>query len=273
MAIPKPSPEGTMSFLDHLEELRLRILWSLGTLVALSVAGFWLTTQFGVLELLTRPVRPLLDAGRLAYLSPTEPFMVTLKVGIFVGVVLSLPVLFYHFWRFVAPGLLENERRIFFPALIGSVLLFVGGAALAFFIVLPLALRFFLGFSEEALIPVITINDYFSFAIRITLVFGAVFETPLVVIVLTYVGLLSPRTIRRYRRHAIAGMAILAALLTPADIFSMVLMLVPLYLLFELSLVFATLIERRQERRAAESLTSGTLSPSDESDGLEPSDA
>jgi sec-independent protein translocase protein TatC len=240
-----------MSFLDHLEELRRRILWSLGALVGGAVLGFWITTRFDVIAFLTRPVRPLLEDGRLTYLHPTEPFMVTIKVGIFVGIVIALPVIFYHFWRFVAPGLLENEKRIFVPALLSSVGLFVGGAALAFFLVLPFGLRFFLGFATESLQPMITINDYFSFAMQITLMFGIVFETPLVILVLTWIGILSPRTVKKYRRHAIAVMAILSAVLTPADVVSMLLMLVPLYLLFEISVTLATVIERRRERKGA----------------------
>lgn len=249
--LPRPDPEATMPFLDHLEELRQRILWSLGTLAVLSLFGFWLTTRFPVIAFLTSPVRPLLEAGRLAYLRPTEPFMVTLKVGVFVGALMSLPVLFYHFWRFVAPGLMEKEKKVFIPALVASVGLFLAGAALAFFVVLPFGLRFFLGFSTEALQPMITISEYFKFALQITLVFGIVFETPLFVVVLTYVGLISPRTLKRYRRHAILIMALLAAALTPADIFSMVIMLVPLYILFELSIHVAAVIEKREERRRA----------------------
>jgi len=246
-----------MSFIEHLEELRIRILWSLGALVVGAAIGFWVTTQFEVIGFLTRPVRPLLEDGRLTYLHPTEPFMVTIKVGIFVGVVLALPVVFYHFWRFVAPGLMENEKRIFVPALLSSVALFVGGAALAFFLVLPFGLRFFLGFATESLQPMITINDYFSFAMQITLMFGLVFETPLVILVLAWIGVLPASTVRKYRRHAIAVMAIVSAVLTPADVVSMLLMLVPLYLLFEISVLLAGLIERRRERRA--STAAGTL--------------
>lgn len=242
-------PEATMSFLEHLEELRRRILWSLAAVAVGAMAGFWITTSFDVIGFLTRPVRPLLETGRLAYLHPTEPFMVTLKVGIFVGVVIAMPIVFYHFWRFVAPGLLEREKKVFVPALVSSVGLFLGGAALAFFVVLPFALRFFLSFGAGTLEPVITIGDYFSFAMRITLMFGLVFETPLVVLVLTYVGILSPRTVRKYRRHAIAAMTIVSAIVTPADVLSMLLMLVPLYLLFEASVAVAALIERRRERR------------------------
>ena len=245
----RPSPDR-MSFLEHLEELRRRVLWSLGALVLGAGVGFWVTTQYDVIGFLTRPVRPLLEDGRLTYLHPTEPFMVSIKVGIFVGVVIALPIIFYHFWRFVAPGLMENEKRIFVPALLASVGLFVGGAALAFFFVLPFGLKFFLGFSTESLQPMITINDYFSFAMQVTLMFGFVFETPLVILVLTWVGVLPVRVLRRYRRHAIAVMAIVSAVLTPADVVSMLLMLVPLYLLFEISVVLAGVIERRRERRA-----------------------
>jgi sec-independent protein translocase protein TatC len=250
--VPRPHPEATMSFIEHLEELRIRILWSLGALVLGAGVGFWATTRFDVIGFLTRPVRPLLEDGRLTYLHPTEPFMVTIKVGIFVGAVLALPVVFYHFWRFVAPGLMENEKRIFVPALLSSVALFVGGAALAFFLVLPFGLRFFLGFGTESLQPMITINDYFSFAMQVTLMFGLVFETPLVILVLAWVGVLPTRTIRKYRRHAIAVMAIVSAVLTPADVVSMLLMLVPLYLLFEISVLMAGLIERRREGRSSE---------------------
>ena len=240
-----------MSFLDHLEELRRRILWSLGAIVIGAIVGFVITTQFDVIGFLTRPVRPLLERGRLTYLHPTEPFMVSIKVGIFVGVVIALPIVFYHFWRFVAPGLLEKEKRIFIPALLSSVGLFVGGAALAFFFVLPFGLRFFLGFSTESLQPMITINDYFSFAMQVTLMFGFVFETPLVILVLAWLGILPVRVLRRYRRHAIAVMAIVSAALTPADVVSMLLMLVPLYLLFEISVILAGVIERRREQGAA----------------------
>lgn len=261
-----------MSFLDHLEELRRRILWSVATLLFTSVLGFYLTTEFGVIEFLTRPVRPLLENGRLAYLKPTEPFLVTFKVGLFLGVILALPVLFWHFWRFVAPGLLAHEKRIFIPAVLTSVGLFVGGAALAFFAVLPVGLRFLFGFATEALEPVITIGDYFSFAMHITLAFGVIFETPLVIIVLTYVGAVSPRTLKRYRRHAIAVMAILSALLTPGgDPLSMVLMLGPLYLLFEVSLIVSGMIERRREKAATRALREEAHAADDEA--LRPGDA
>lgn len=266
--LPRPhlNAEGTMSFLEHLEELRRRILWSLGVLVLATGLGFWLATAFDVIGFLTRPVLPYLGEHRLAYLHPTEPFMVTLKVGVFLGVMIALPVLFWHFWRFVAPGLLEKEKKVFLPALFASVALFVLGTAFAFYVAMPLALRFFLSFGGETLQPVITINEYFTFAIRMTLMFGAVFEMPLVILALTWAGVLSPALLKKYRRHAIVGLAIIAAVLTPADVFSMIVMLIPMYLLFELSVAGASLVERRRNRKDA-------IQATEETDGLEPSDA
>ncbi|HKY60020.1 MAG TPA: twin-arginine translocase subunit TatC [Gemmatimonadota bacterium] len=261
---PPMTAEATMSFLEHLEELRRRILWSLGALVLAAGLGFWIATAYDVIGFLTRPVLPYLGEHRLAYLHPTEPFMVTLKVGLFLGLLISLPVLFWHFWRFVAPGLLEKEKKVFLPALFASVALFLLGAAFAFYVAMPLALRFFLSFGGESLEPVITINEYFTFAIRMTLMFGAVFEMPLVILSLTWAGILSPALLSKYRRHAIVGLAVLSAVLTPADIFSMVVMLIPMYLLFELSVLGASLVARR---RAPEPETRA------EGPGLEPSDA
>ncbi|MFN2384603.1 MAG: twin-arginine translocase subunit TatC [Gemmatimonadota bacterium] len=252
-----PHPEATMSFLDHLEELRRRILWCLAALVVGSVIGFVVTTQLEVIHFLTRPVRPLLENGRLAYLNPTEPFMVTLKVSVFVGVILALPVIFWQFWKFVAPGLVAKEKKIVVPSVFASVALFVGGAALAFFMALPLGLKFFFSFADEALEPVITINQYFGFAMQVTLMFGIVFETPLVILILTYAGVVSPRTLMKYRRHAIAAIAVISAIMTPADVFSMVIMMVPLYLLYETSVTVGWVIERRREKAAAAEAAGG----------------
>jgi sec-independent protein translocase protein TatC len=254
MSRPSRSPAGEMPFLDHLEELRVRILWSLGAIAAGALAGVWLTLQFGVMELLVRPIQPYLPSGKLIFTSPTEAFVVTFKVGLFLGVLLALPVVFYHFWRFVAPGLLVKERRVFVPAVLGSLVLFGVGAALAFAVVIPVGLRFFLTFQQGAFQPFISIGQYLSFVMNMTLVFGLVFETPLVVVVLSYLGILDPHTLGRYRRHAVVTIAILSAFLTPSpDALSMMLMFIPFYGLYEASVQVALAIERRRERaRTAE---------------------
>jgi sec-independent protein translocase protein TatC len=243
-----------MPFLDHLEELRTRLLWSLGAVAAGALAGLWLTMQFGIMELLVRPIQPFLPNGKLIFTSPTEAFVVTFKVGLFLGLLLALPVVFYHFWRFVAPGLLEKERRIFLPAVLASLALFAVGAGLAFMVVIPIGLRFFLTFQQAAFQPFISVGQYLSFVMNMTLVFGLVFETPLVVLVLSFLGVLDPRTLGRYRRHAVVAIAILSAFLTPSpDALSMMLMFVPFYGLYEGSVQLALAIQRRRARtRSAE---------------------
>jgi sec-independent protein translocase protein TatC len=252
MSRPPRSPAGEMPFLDHLEELRIRILWSMGAVALGAFVGVWLTLQFDVMELLVKPIQPYLPNGKLIFTSPTEAFIVTFKVGLFLGVLLALPVVFYHFWRFVAPGLLEREQRIFLPAVMGSLLLFGIGAVLAFAVVIPVGLRFFLTFQQGAFQPFISIGQYLSFVMNMTLVFGLVFETPLVVLVLSYLGILDPRTLGRYRRHAVVAIAILSAFLTPSpDALSMMLMFIPFYGLYEASVQVALTIDRRRQRARA----------------------
>lgn len=236
-----------MPFLDHLEELRWRIIWSGVALLVGSGLGIFLVQQTGVLGLLTAPVAPYIEGGRLAYLSPTEPFVVTLKVGFFIGLLVSLPILAYHFWAFIDPALLKRERGVLYPALAASVLLFLLGTYLAFVQVMPLGLRFLLGFQTETLWPVLTIKEYLSFAIRLSLAFGLISELPLIIYVLSKLGLVSPSFLRAKRPHVIVGIAVISALLTPPDVVTMVVMLLPLYLLYELSIWISVLVIRRRQ--------------------------
>ncbi|OGF97320.1 MAG: twin arginine-targeting protein translocase TatC, partial [Candidatus Glassbacteria bacterium RBG_16_58_8] len=157
-----------MTFLDHLEELRWRILWSLVVILVGTAVGFILIQNFGVIDFLVSPVSRHLEDERLVYLSPTEPFFVTFKVAFFLGLILALPFLFYHFWAFVTPALLRKEKRIFFPAILSSLILFCLGVVMAFTIVLPLGLDFLLGFQTSSLRPMITIGEYLTFATHIS---------------------------------------------------------------------------------------------------------
>jgi sec-independent protein translocase protein TatC len=241
------APGGSeMSFLDHLEELRMRVLWCIGTLLVMTVVGFFITQHGGVIHFITRPVLPYLDESKLTYLSPTEPIIVTFKVAFFVGILLSLPVIFYHFWAFIAPALLKQEKRILFPAIFFSVVLFAIGVVMAFFLVLPMGLRFLLSFQTESLRPMITIREYLKFATNMALVFGAVFELPLVIVILTRLGVVSPRSLRTKRRYAIVVILVFSAILTPADVLTMMMMSLPLIVLFEVSIWLSTLIDRKQ---------------------------
>jgi sec-independent protein translocase protein TatC len=236
-----------MSFLDHLEELRMRLLWCLATILITTIVGFIITQQGGVIHFLTQPVLPYLESEKLSYLSPTEPILMTFKVSFFVGLILALPIIFYHFWAFLAPALLADEKKVFFPAIFFSVVLFCAGVFMAFFVVLPMGLQFLLSFQTESLKPMITIREYLKFATNMSLVFGAVFELPLVIIVLTKLGIVTPQTLRAKRRYAIVTILIFSAILTPADVVTMMMMTIPLVLLFEVSLWLSALIYRKQE--------------------------
>lgn len=236
-----------MPFLDHLEELRRRILWVLAALVVGFFAGLWLVTHFEVLQLLIAPIQPLLGDTRLKYLSPTDPFFVTLKLAAVVGLLLVLPVVVYHVWAFFAPALLPSERRAIVPALYLGLVLFAAGVALAYFLALPITLRFTMGFQGDSLEQAIVIGPYLAIVVRLLLAFGAIFELPVVMLVLASLGLVSSRALREKRRVAVVVIAIAASLITPGDVVLLtVFLMVPLILLYELSIALTRLVERRR---------------------------
>jgi len=240
-----------MPFLDHLEELRWRILYSLLAVVLGTVVGWFIVERVNVIGLLIEPIRPLLPDGKLKFTSPTEPFLITLKFAFVVGLLFASPVVIYQAWAFLAPALYDREKRLILPALTVGVLLFLGGATVAYLWVLPRALQVLFSFQQSVLAPIITADGYFAFAAQILIAFGLVTELPLVVVILAALGLVTPQFLARNRRYAIALSAGAAALLTPPDAVSMLLMMVPLMLLYEVSIWCAWVVTRRRERRAA----------------------
>ena len=239
-----------MPFLDHLEELRWRILWSLLAIAIGTAVGYFLMDRIDIISILKRPIAPFLPGGRLAFTSPTEPFMLTLKVAFAVGCLLASPVVVYQIWAFLAPALYDREKGMIIPALAVGVVLFGLGAAAAYLWALPAALNVLFSFTRNDLAPIITIDRYFGFAVPFILAFGVVTELPLVVTILAALGLVTPQFLSRQRRYAFVVSAFLAALLTPPDAVSMVMMLVPLTLLYEISIWCAWVASRRRARRA-----------------------
>ncbi len=240
-----------MPFLDHLEELRWRILWSLLGILVGTAAGWLLLDRIELIELLKRPIAPYLPGGRLVFTSPAEPFMLTLKVAFALGCVLASPVVIYQIWAFLAPALYEREKRLIVPALAVGAVLFLGGAMACYQWLLPAALRVLLNFQPTELTPMITIDRYFGMAIPFVIACGIVAELPLVVTILASLGVVTPHMLSRQRRYAIVVAAFLAALLTPPDVVSMLLMLGPLLLLYEISIWCAWVASRRRARRMA----------------------
>ena len=246
------NPRGEMPFLDHLEELRWRVFYSLIAIAVGTAIGFALVYRFHVLELLVEPVRAARGEAdfRLVYLSPADPFFITLKLAILVGIILALPVLVYQVWAFMSPALEKDEKRAIVPALYLGLLLFLAGVAMAYFAALPVTLQFFKAFEGPSLQEQLEVGKTLAFVTKLLLAFGVVFELPVVIMVLTAMGLVTPEFLRAKRRHAAVGMAILASVMTPGDVITLtVMMMVPLLLLYELSIFLSAGIARRRRER------------------------
>jgi len=251
MPIPK-SQTGEMPFLDHLEELRWRIIYSLGALVIGVGIGFFLTIKLDLILWLQQPVLPYLRGNTLVYTHPGDTFSTMLQMSLVVGIAFALPVIGYNVWAFLSPALYRHERRVVIPVLMAATLLFAGGVALAYFLVLPLTLRFLFGLEARSLTPMITVSEYFGLVTSMCLAFGAVFEVPIVIVALSAFGIVSPQTLGKFRRYAIIIAYGGAAIITPGDLLTTTVALaVPLYLLYEMSVAVAYIIYRRKARRDA----------------------
>lgn len=236
-----------MPFLDHLEELRRRIIWALLALAICAVLGFFVVTELDVIGVLERPFQSVMPGQNLLFTSPTTPVVVTFKLAFVVGFILALPIIAFQAWSFFSPALYEHEKRLVIPAIGVGFLLFLAGIAMAYFFVLPLGLNFLLGFQAESLEPIITIDEYLKFATRLILAFGIIFEMPVVLVLLGLLGIVTPEGLRKYRRHAVVVLAISAALLTPADIGTMFMLFTPMILLYEMSIWLVRIVVRRDE--------------------------
>ncbi|MDQ3556524.1 MAG: twin-arginine translocase subunit TatC [Gemmatimonadota bacterium] len=249
--IRRESGIGEMPFWDHLEELRWRLLYSLLAVGVCTVVGFFLVTRFDVLGILTAPITPFLQGTRLKYLSPTDPFFITLQLAILVGVLLASPIIIYQIWAFLSPALMPTERRVIIPSLYMGLVLFASGVLMAYYIVLPITLQFTMGFQTESLEQNIVIGQYMSVVTRLLLAFGIVFELPVVILILSALGVVTPEFLASKRRHAFLGITVLSAVITPGDVITVtVLMMIPLYLLYEFSIVLSRLVTRGQPREA-----------------------
>ncbi len=242
----KKQNKGEMPFLDHLEELRRRILWSMAAVVGGTIIGFLLVQNFEIMALLKEPIEPYLPDGNLHVTKPTDAFIVTLQLSIMIGLVLAAPVVIGHVWGFLAPALYEHERRYITPLLIGGVGLFIAGVFMAYLWVLPVALRFLMTmFQEDYLEYIITARDYFAFASQLVLAFGVMFEVPIVMIFLSGIRLVNPATFARHRPYAVVVASVLAAMLTPPDVASMMMLMLPVILLYELGILIGRLVWKR----------------------------
>lgn len=237
---------ATMSLGDHLEELRIRIIYALIGLAAATIVGFYFgSTIIKFVE------QPYIDAmgpdARLQSLAPTDGFVSYMKISIITGVVISSPWIFYHLWMFVSAGLYPNERKYIHIAVPFSTVLFIAGALFFILAVAPLTLSFLVKFNE-AVIGVssnFTFKDYVSFITTLMLVFGFAFQTPIAIYFLNKTGLVSIKALRSSRKYVLLAVFVVAAIVTPPDVISQVTLAVPLYMLFELGIIICSVAGRK----------------------------
>lgn len=231
-----------MGFIEHLEELRSRMIKCLMTVFVFSCVSYLF-----VMQILGYAIKPV---GKVVFLSPQEAFFSYFILAFFIGLFLSSPVIIFQIWRFVSTGLLKQERKFLLIYGFISFLLFVVGIIFAFFLILPVGVKFLLSFGTDFLQPMISVSRYISFVGMVLLGFGIVFQLPIVILFLTQVGWVSTLTIRRNRKYAILLIFITSAVMTPSpDVLSQLLMAGPLLLLLEISIWLAVLLEWRRRKR------------------------
>jgi sec-independent protein translocase protein TatC len=244
------SDGSTMTMVEHLEELRRRLMVVIAAIAVAAVAGFVVSGP--VLDILRGPLPDEFDT--IYFTSPAGAFVAQLKIAGFLGVALAMPVILFEIWRFVTPGLLPGERRLLWPFLLAGLALFALGVGIGFAII-PYALAFLLGFAREGMEPLLTIDEYIGFVTTLMLVFGLMLQFPVVLIVLSRLGIVTPGWLASRRRWVILLIAIVAAVATPGgDPFSMVILSLFMYGLFEATL----LVVRALQRSSGSSSASGT---------------
>lgn len=229
-----------MTIVEHLEELRRRLLIAFAALGVGAVIGFAFVDR--VLDLLIRQ----LQVPHVVFFAPTEALFIRIKIALLLGVFIGLPVILYQLWAFIAVGLNVTERRTVMGLLPPSLVLFALGAAFGLFVIMPVGVRVLLGYQTERLQPMLAVGPALSFLMAFVLAFGFIFQLPVVVVFLARMGIVSPATLAAGRRYAIVGIVVLSALLTPGtDVVSQMLMAVPTYALYEISIWLARLVAPR----------------------------
>lgn len=251
----KKSPDG-MTFLEHLEDLRKRIFYSFIAIIVVVIPA-WIVSK-EIYDILARPVTQFLPEGtKLAYTTLTAPFMLYIKVSFLAAIFITSPFIFLQFWLFIAPGLYQREKKHVIPFVFFTTFFFILGALFAYFVVFPFACRFFLKIGADFQ-PVITVDKYFSLALRMLLGIALVFELPTLVFFLSRIGIVTSRWMIKNFKYAVLAIFIIAAIITPTpDMITQSIIAVPMLALYGLSILVAFLAgkrRKREEKNSAEDL-------------------
>ncbi len=226
-----------MSFLDHLEELRWRLIKAAAAVVLFAIPSgiFWKRILDFVM---IYPLRHANPQPKLIYTNPSESVIISFKIALCGGLIAASPFIFYQLWRFVSPGLYRKEKKVILPAVLASTLFFIGGIVFSYY-TFPILIRFLTAYSGAGLDPMFRIDEYFGFLMKISLSFGLVFELPVASFILARIGLLTPGFLIKKARYAIVAIFIVAAVLTPPDVVSQLMLAGPLMLLYGFSIAVA----------------------------------
>jgi sec-independent protein translocase protein TatC len=244
--------EEKKPFLSHLEELRKRLI---ACAIAVGI-GFGISYFFAerLFRFLIAPLEKVMPKGdHLIFTNLPEMFFAYIKVAFITGILAAAPFIFYQLWMFVAPGLYQNEKKYLIPFVVSSTILFVGGSLFGYFVVFPFGFKFFLGFATEYVKALPSVKQYFSFSIKLLFAFGLIFELPVVIFFLSKIGLVTPQFLRKNRKYAILLTFVIAAILTPPDVITQLMMAGPLLVLYEIGIGVASLARKKpQEEEGAD---------------------
>ena len=237
--------EEKLPFTAHLDELRKRLITCFTAVGIGFVASYFFKEK--LFYILVAPLQKVMKSGdTLIYTHLPEAFFTYLKAALIAGLMAASPVILYQFWRFIAPGLYDREKRIFVPILFLSVLFFVGGALFGYFVVFPFGFKFFLSFATDTIRPMPSMKEYLGFAANLLLAFGLVFELPLVITFLARLGIVSVGFLTKNRKYAILVCFVTGAVLTPPDVITQLMMAGPLILLYEISIIGARIFGKKR---------------------------
>lgn len=237
-----------LTLMEHLGELRKRVVISFIAIIICAFAAYRYMDK--IIDIITRPAGEL----EFIYLSPPELFMAYIKISLVLGLIVASPIILLQIWGFVKPGLKKKEKKyVMFALSMGTIFLLMG-VIFAYYIIVPMTIKFFIGVSVDRITPSFSFANYVSFVSSLLLSFGLVFELPLLVILLTQLGLVAPKTLRKYRKFIILIIFIVSAILTPPDVVSQVLMAIPMTLLYEFSIMVSSIIYKKKKQSISDEI-------------------